>query len=345
MNTHFAANYLPNYNTLPEEIKNIIFSHHDFLMIHSVNQKCREVFKEALQIEEDQKQGLYQKSLLLEGMMLISDLEDIKNKKRLKTIHQEYFDKQKYFFGEDTWNKTVWDLYCNVLDNMEKNKKGKSWTLLKTLSIGNERAAIAIKVLKIFDKGLDNCISCFKRGDLCSISYKIKSEQAMYFVVGGKKKFHQLKLFEEASEYLDLGCSVMRGINKREVNHYPFIAIQYKNPLMNNKIDIAFFYCILGLDPSSTDFGNWSFSGELERDDAGLLSKYSDLHVISDKWRIQYMYQCESNKNTEHLFLSTSFCQEHPWVAPLHQLFLTGRCPVYPNDPTGPQYELIIQNS
>lgn len=344
MNSHFATNYLPNYNTLPPEIKNIIFSDHDFLMIHSVNQKCREVFKEALQMEEEQKLGLYQKSLLLEGMTLISDLEDIKNKKRLKTIHQEYFDKQHYFFGEDKWNKTVWDLYCNVLDNMEKNKKGKSWSLLKTLSIGNEGASIAIKALKLFDKGLDNRMSYFKRSNLCSTSYKIKSEQAIYFAVGGKEKFHLLKIFEEASESLDLGCSVMRGINKREVDHYPFIAIQYKNPLMDNKIDIAFFYCILGLDSSGEDFGNWSFNGNMEREDAGLLSKHSSLYVIIDKWPIQYTYQCEFDKNTEFRFLSTSFCLAHPWVAPLHQLFTTGHCPVYPEDPTGPQYELVTEN-
>ncbi len=343
MNTHFVSNYWPHINTLPPEIVNIIFSDHDFLMTHSVNQKCREVFKETLQMEEVQKKGVYQKSLLLEGIRLISDLEDIKNKKRLKTIHQAYFDKKCYFFGESKWNKTVWDLYCNVLDNLEKNKKGKSWNLLKALAINNEGAAIAIKAVKAFDGGSRDCISKFKIDDLCIIAYKIKSEQAIYFAVGGKEKFHQLSIFEVAHKYLGMGFSVMRGIDEREGILHPFIAIQYKNPLMDNRVEIAFFNCALGLDPSSADYGNWSFSGKLERGKAGLLSKYSRSYVTKDKWPTQYKYHCEYNKTTEYLFLSTSFCLQHPWVAPLQQLFTTGHCPVYPNDPQSPQYELVAQ--
>lgn len=342
MNTHFATNYLPHFNTLPLEIKNNIFSEHDFLIIHSVNQKCREVFKEALQMEEEQKIGLYQKSLLLEGMTIISDIEDIKNKKRLKTIHQEYFDKKCFFFGEDKWNKNVWELYCNVLDNMEKNKKGKSWSLLKTLALGNNGASMAIKALKAIGRDSGSCISNLKRDDLYSISYKIKSERALYYAFGGKEKFNQLKIFEVANKNLDFGGTVMRGGNRREDIYYPFIAIRYKNPLMDNKIDITFFHCALGLDPSGEDYGNWSFSGKLA-EDARLLSKYSQSYVIRDKWTIHYRYQCEFNKNTEYLFFSNAFCLEHPWVVPLRQLFTTGHCPIYPDAPDGPQYELVAQ--
>lgn len=344
MNTHFVSNYLPHFNTLPPEVKNIIFSEQDLLMIHSLNRKCREIFLETLQREEKQKIGLFQKSLLLEGIRIISDIEDIKNKKRLKSIHQAYFDKQQYFFGEEKWDKIVWNLYCNALSDMAKNKKGKSFSLLKTLALGSEGAANAIKALNIFDKATGDNISYLKRDDLCSISYKIKSEEAIYFAFGGKGKFHQLKIFEVYKNNMDSGCSVMRGINKREAIHYPFIAIQYKNPLMDNKIDIAFFYCILGFDPSSADYGNWSFSGELERDNAGLLSKYAQSYLAGNKWSILYKYQCVLNENSEYLFLSNSFCPEHPWVAPLHQLFTTGHCPVYPGDPQGPQYELVAQD-
>jgi hypothetical protein len=216
------------FQIVPNEVKKIIGGHlpEDQIKACFVNNEARAQFYQNLQEETNQKIGLYQRNLILEGLPLVRKRSHLE-----KEINENSSAK-------DQWNIAVKSLFYKAL----ANNKGKSLKALESMCRVCKSAEEAIGRLERLPQLIKEKDAVEKQ--LEPLLQMRRSEKILYALCGGKKKFNDLKILildeknSVTSGYssidqinnLHSGCSVMRGVARPQSypNNFPFIAIKFK---------------------------------------------------------------------------------------------------------------------
>ncbi|MBA2368142.1 MAG: hypothetical protein H0V82_03855 [Candidatus Protochlamydia sp.] len=227
MNYNVSFSSLGIFKKLPEDVKNIICNYipADQMQGCYINKNSRDEFYKKLQNETDLKIGLYQKSLMMEGIPWINEKMDIEHEIKKNSLAKE------------EWDPKIKILFQKVLNG----EAGMAKTLLEAFSQFNKSAREALEqldlqqVLKIQENIAEE--------KLTPIREKRLTEKNIYILCGGKKKFNDLKILDlneqnskiffntiNAIYNLNNGSSVMRGIleDQSYFEKYAFIAFKYK---------------------------------------------------------------------------------------------------------------------